>query len=133
MDDEQKGVFNQNLIRLRKERGLTQQKLAVLSGISQRMIAYYESDELVNPPMEKIGAIAKALNVNFEDLVGSNKPSQIQNEFLQIDSRTLSKIKMILSLPKNERHTIYSIAEALIAKRKLSESENNQNELKKEL
>ena len=94
------------------------------------MIAHYESHQLVNPPMETIGAIAKALNVSLEDLIGLNKPSQIQNEFLNIDSRTLSKIKMILSLPKNERHTVYNIAEALIAKRKLLESENNLDALK---
>jgi len=131
MENGKKAVFNKNLVRLRKERGLTQQKLAELSGISQRMIAYYESEEAVNPPMETIGALAKALNIKFEDLVGSNEPSEIQKEFLKIDSRTLSKIKMILSLPKNERHTIYNIAEALISKRELQKFENTRDKLKR--
>lgn len=114
-----KSSFGTMLVTFRKERGLTQHQLAKLAGISQRMIAYYESQEEVNPPMDVIAAIAKALNIKFDDLLGNPDSSEHQSELAQIDSRTLGKLKMILSLPKSERHIIYTLAEAFIAKRKL--------------
>jgi len=123
-----KSSFGAKLTTLRKERGMTQHQLAKLSGISQRMIAYYESQEDVNPPMDVIASFARALNIGFDDLLGNPEPSELQSELAQIDSRTLGKLKMILSLPKTERHIIYTMAEALIAKRKIEVMEDKQTE-----
>ena len=117
--------FSQNLATLRKTKGLTQKQLAERSQISQRMIAYYETDPSANPPIETITALAKALNVTFDELFGEYEPSEVQNELSKIDSRTLGKLKKILSLPKSERHIIYNMAEAFIAKRKLQDIEEN--------
>ena len=106
-------VFSQNLVKFRKEKGLSQQDLADLTGLSQRMIVYYEN-EAVNPPIDKIGILAKFLNVEINDLLGINKDTEIQKEFVQIDARTLKKLKIILSLPKHQRHIIYSMAESFL-------------------
>jgi transcriptional regulator with XRE-family HTH domain len=111
----EKSIFAQNLIRFRKERGLSQQELAEKSGLSQRMIVYYES-EAGNPPINKIEAIAEALHVNVSDLLGEKKPTKIQSEFANVDPRTLKKIKMILSLTKQQRHIIYEMAESFFKK-----------------
>ena len=111
-----KTIFSQNLIRLRKERGLSQQDLANLSGLTQRMIVYYEN-EAVKPPIDKIEIIAKVLKININDLLStSDEPLDIQNELSQIDARTLKKLKIILSLPKQQRHMIYSMAESFLEK-----------------
>ena len=106
-------VFSQNLVKFRKEKGLSQQDLADLTGLSQRMIVYYEN-EAVKPPIDKIGILAKFLNVEINDLLGINKDTEIQKEFVQIDARTLKKLKIILSLPKHQRHIIYSMAESFL-------------------
>jgi len=106
-------LFSLNLVRLRKERGLSQQDLAKKAGLTQRMIQYYEK-EAVKPPIDKIEAIAKSLNVKISELIGTNKETDIQKEFVQIDARTLKKLKMILSLPKHQRHIIYSMAESFL-------------------
>lgn len=113
----EKSIFAQNLINFRKERGLTQQKLAKLSGLSQRMIVYYES-EAGNPPINKIEALAKALKVNVSDLLGEKEPTEIQSEFANVDPRTLKKLKVILSLTKQQRHIIYEMAESFLNKNK---------------
>jgi transcriptional regulator with XRE-family HTH domain len=122
MKSEQKhrSVFGQNLIKFRKERGLSQQDLANRTGLSQRMIVYYEN-EAVRPPIDKIEVIAKALNVEINGLLGTSAETEIQKEFIQIDARTIKKLKIILSLPKNQRHIIYSMAESFLKQNKEKE------------
>ena len=119
-----KSVFSQNLIKLRKQKGLSQTKLAELSGLTQRVITHYENNSS-NPPIENIEAIAKVLGVSINKLLGSNDDKQKQHFFSQLDSRTISKLKLILSLPKEERHIVYSIAENFQAKRKLQQLQNS--------
>ena len=109
-------LFSRNLIRFRKERKLTQEELASKTGLSKRMIAYYET-KAVKPPVDKIDTIAKALNVSINDLLGKQEPTSIQNEFINIDSRTLKKLKNILLLSPEERHLVYTFVDSLLAKK----------------
>lgn len=60
------------LCHLRKERQLTQQQLAELTGISQRNIAYWERTGKLRGRAEILG-IAKALNVPVKDLLRATK------------------------------------------------------------
>ncbi|HPL18765.1 MAG TPA: helix-turn-helix transcriptional regulator [Spirochaetota bacterium] len=113
---ETRPTFSKNLIRLRKERKLSQADLAQLTGLSPRMIAYYET-EAVKPPIDKIGLIAKALKVKIEELLDFNEPTAIQKEFVNIDGRTLKKLKKILSLSTDERHLVYSFVDSLLMKK----------------
>ena len=62
--------------------------------------------------------ITKALNVGINDLLGTNEPTKIQNEFVQMDGRTLKKMKKILSLSSAERHLVYSFVDSLIMRKK---------------
>ena len=111
-------TFSKNMIRLRKERKMTQTELADLTGLSKRMIAYYET-EAVKPPIDKVDIIAKALNVSINDLLGiKEEPGETQKDLTHVDSRTLKKLNMILSLPKHQRHIIYSMAESFLKKNK---------------
>ena len=112
-----RSVFSKNLVRFRKERGFSQQDLANRTGLSQRMIVYYEN-EAVKPPIDKIEILAKELHINISDLIGTSEETDIQKELTQIDARTLKKLKMILSLPKNQRHIIYTMAESFLKQNK---------------
>jgi transcriptional regulator with XRE-family HTH domain len=114
---EKRSNFSKNLIKFRKERKLTQDELAKLSGLTRRMIGYYEK-EASKPPIDNIEAIAKALNITINDLLEKKDSTEIQNEFTDIDTRTLKKLKQILSLPKHERHIIYSMADSFLEKKK---------------
>lgn len=116
-DLKHKPTFCHNLIKYRKGKGMSQQDLADITGLTQRMIVYYEN-EAVKPPIDKIEILAKALNVNINDLLGSTTDeTNIQKEFTEIDARTLKKLKIILSLPKHQRHIIYSMAESFLNKK----------------
>lgn len=112
-DNKHRLTFSQNLVKFRKEKGLSQQDLAGLTGLTQRMIVYYEN-EAVKPPIDKVEILAKALHVGINELIGTNDDTAIQKEFTHIDARTLKKLKIILSLPKHQRHIIYSMAESFL-------------------
>jgi transcriptional regulator with XRE-family HTH domain len=111
-------VIAENLRKLRKKHGLTQAALAELCGVSKRMLAYYET-KATKPSIQKIEAIAKALNVKIEELIGSIKNGkELLDDFSNIDSRTIKKFKQVLTLSKNERHMVYSFIDSLVDKKK---------------
>ena len=116
--NENKTLFSSNLIGLRKERGLTQEDLSRISGISRRMVAYYETKP-ANPPINKVESLAKALNVRISELIGADTTINLQmNEnFSNLDSRTIKKLKGILSLSNYERHMVYSFVDSLLEKK----------------
>ena len=60
------------LYEFRKQRGMTQEKLAESIGIKTNSIARYERGE-VSPSIERANQIAKILNVTLDDLM--NGPS----------------------------------------------------------
>ena len=126
-DFDKKQNFGKNITRLRKERGLSQKKLAEITGLSQRVISSYEIG-IANPPIDNIEAIAKALQVKINELIDIEGASSSQGEYLQLDSRSMEKIRLILSLPRNERHIIYNIAESFLAKAKLEKQEKLENQ-----
>lgn len=116
-DIKDRPVLGRNLVLLRKKYGLTQAELAERSGVSRRTIALYEKRES-NPPIDNIEKLAGTLQVSIEELIGA-KPSSnnLDEEFLNIDSRTLKKIKQILELTPEQRHMVYSLAESLSSKK----------------
>ena len=109
-------ILSRNIIKFRKAKGLTQMQLAELSGLSKRMIAYYETN-ISNPPVRNLLAIAKALNVTIYDLLGETPTNGNVELFDDIDMRTLKKIMLIKELPKRDRTMIYKMIDALIEKR----------------
>jgi DNA-binding Xre family transcriptional regulator len=60
-----------NLKKLRDKRGYSQSKLAELSGVSLRMIQYYEqgANDINTAQAETVYRLAQALECNMEDLL----------------------------------------------------------------
>ena len=60
-----------NLKKLREEASLSQNKLATLSGVSNRMIQYYEQGvkNINKAQAETLFKLAKTLNCSIEDLL----------------------------------------------------------------
>jgi len=113
-----RSVLAQNLIRLRKKHNLTQEELAKKSGVSRRTIALYETKPS-KPPLHNIAKLAKALNVKIEELVEySNIVKQKEADFSNVNSRTLKRIKQILSLTPEQRHMVYAFVDSLTNKNK---------------
>jgi len=109
-------TFRKNLTAIRKHKGLSQRDLAKLTGLNQRMIVYYEK-ETINPPIDKIELIAKALGVTPSDLLGTYENSSIDTVFNNIDTRTLKRLKQIISLTPQERNTIYALLDSILEKK----------------
>ena len=65
--------FGARLAELRKAAGYTQVELAEALGMSQRMIAYYESIE-DNPLAKILRLLAQTLRVSTDELLGVSPP-----------------------------------------------------------
>ena len=61
--------FSENLIRLRKEKGLTQQGLAYFLDITQQCISEWENDK-IEPTMSNLVRLADCFEVSIDFLVG---------------------------------------------------------------
>ena len=59
-----------NLVKIRKQKGWSQEKLAVESEVSYNTIIKIERGGIKNPKIETVIKLAKALGVKIDDLVG---------------------------------------------------------------
>ena len=58
-----------NIMRLRKQKGLSQEKLARLSDVANNTIIKMETGENDNPTLETLQKVAKALDVSVDELI----------------------------------------------------------------
>ena len=61
-------AFADNLISLRKYKGMSQEELALAIGVSRQTLSKYETGESV-PDIERVMAIADVFGVSIDDLV----------------------------------------------------------------
>jgi len=65
----EKSTIAKNIKKLRKQRGLSQDKLSKLANISHNTIIKIESGAIQSPTMDTASKIAKALGVSLDDLM----------------------------------------------------------------
>ena len=58
-----------NIIRLRKQKSLSQEKLARLSDVANNTIIKMETGENDNPTLDTLRKVAKALDVSIDKLI----------------------------------------------------------------
>ncbi len=58
-----------NIARLRKQKGLSQEKLARLADVANNTIIKMESGENDNPTLETLRKIAKAFGISVDELI----------------------------------------------------------------
>lgn len=107
--------FRLRLAQLRRAKGLTQRDLAKKSGLSQRMIAYYEK-RVKRPPANVLPLLAKILGVSIDELLGLKGSVN----FSPKNPRVWKKIQQINNLPPKEQKAVAHFVEALLAKQKLA-------------
>lgn len=115
--------FSENLVRLRKEKGISQKELAISSGISTRMIVHYEK-HVSHPSLEKIEKIAESLNVSIAELLGltpGRKNADASDFLSNINTKTLKQFKKITKLSPIDRSTIYKMVDGLLQKEEYRE------------
>ena len=62
-------MYLKNLVKLRKEKGLTQEGLARKANISYHTVIKLENNSIKNPKIETIVKLATALNLSLDKLV----------------------------------------------------------------
>lgn len=65
----EKTTIAKNIKKLRKQRGLSQDKLSKLADISHNTIIKIESGAIQSPTMDTASKIAKALGIGLDDLM----------------------------------------------------------------
>lgn len=111
--------FAINLIALRKKRGFSQRDLAEKSGISHRMIAYYETAAVI-PPMDKLSRLAAALDCSVAELVD---PANIEKSAAELSTRTLKKVQLIEQLPPEDQRKVMDYVKDLLERNSLKKGQ----------
>ena len=100
--------FAQRLAKIRKAKGLSQVELAKLTGISNRMIAHYET-KVKELPHDKIVLLAQTLEVSIDELMG-HTPVKEKNA---LDRRIVKKAQMLDELPNKDQKAVADFIDAL--------------------
>lgn len=105
--------IGERIVRLRKERGITQKELAALVGVTQPVISDYERGVL-RVHGELLIQFARILKASTDELLGLEKQPKktgpIRNQ------RLLRRVKEIEKLPRRDQEALLRTIEAFLAK-----------------
>ena len=107
-------TFGTNLRRIRIEKGLSQERLGQLVGLSRRMIIHYEKYS-THPPANKVAALANALGISVEDLLKIGPEPVTTNP---ADKRFAKKLEKAKLLPPEDKKIIEAMINSLLKKQK---------------
>jgi transcriptional regulator with XRE-family HTH domain len=113
---DESGGFGERLATLRKAAGFTQVELAAELGISQRMVAYYESPA-ATPPANLLPQIATALGVTIDELFGMRAKRRLVKQ--EGDSRLRRRLLAIEKLDVAEKRQVLQLLDAFIERGQL--------------
>lgn len=113
---EEPASFGPRLAELRKAAGFTQVELAAELGISQRMMAYYESPS-ATPPANLLPNIATALGLSIDDLFGRAAKRRLVKQ--DGDSRLRRRLLAIEKLDTAEKRQVLQLLDAFIERGQL--------------
>jgi transcriptional regulator with XRE-family HTH domain len=106
--------FAARLATLRQERGLTQTELGRAAGVSQRVIAYYET-ESQQPPGALLVDLARALKVSTDVLLGV---TALPERTSPKTARLLKRLRRIEELPPADQRAVLKLVDAMLETRR---------------
>jgi transcriptional regulator with XRE-family HTH domain len=106
--------FGPRLAALRQSRGLTQTELGKASGLSQRMVAYYEL-ESAQPPGALLVGFARALQVSADELLGL---APVRETTSPKTARLLKRLRRIEELPAADQRAVLKLVDAMLETRR---------------
>ena len=119
MTQDDKVFFKQlgaRIAQLRKERGLTQARLAEAISVSQQHMASFESG-IRKLPLSAVGPLTEALNVTFDDLIGQMaekgeaKPKMKRGPAPKLQQQ----MEAISLLPKQQQRFVMQMLETVLS------------------
>jgi len=106
--------FGPRLTAVRKARGFTQVQLAQAAGSTQRSISYYENDDGI-PPASIVIALAKALKVSADELLGLKTPRLERVDDDAETRRLWKRFQMVTSLPEKDQRAVIRLINSLVS------------------
>jgi transcriptional regulator with XRE-family HTH domain len=97
---------------LRHKRGLTQQDLGNIAGLSKRMVSYYERDS-ETIPANQIQKIAQALNVPIDELINYQPDTNV----FEVNRTFLKRLELAKTLAPKDQKIISDMIDSLIEKK----------------
>ena len=79
-------MIGRNIQKLRKQKNLTQEALADLTGVARQTIAKWEAEEST-PDLETAGKLASILDVALDDLVNATTEERSEEHTSELQSR----------------------------------------------
>jgi transcriptional regulator with XRE-family HTH domain len=105
-------TFGSRMAALRAAAGYTQRSLAAELGISQRMVAYYESQS-DRPPAHLLPALAEAFGISVDQLLGREPVSPRKRP---VNAQLMRKLRQVEKLPPRARTAVLEHIDALVSK-----------------
>jgi transcriptional regulator with XRE-family HTH domain len=106
--------FGSRLAAIRQSRGLTQAELGAAAGVSQRVIAYYET-ETTQPPGALLVDLARALKVTTDELLGL---TPLSAKTSPKPARLLTRLQRIEELPPADQRAVLKLVDAMLDTRR---------------
>lgn len=97
--------FGTRLMLIRKEKNLSQTKLAKMVGVHPNVLGRYEREE-ARPFVEMAMQLANALEVSLDYLVGTAE--------MELDAATVKRLEEMAKLPPEAKSQIFMVMDALI-------------------
>lgn len=105
--------FGNNLVKVRRDKGLTQDDLVKKSGVGISQIRRYEADKS-SPTLDAIVRLVKALGVSIDELAFGKMTGVAVNRI--IDRELLEQFEQISILDEEEKSAVKKILEGVIVK-----------------
>ena len=102
----------QRLLRMRKEKGITQAEMAEFLGVTQSVVSDYERGEL-RLHGELIAKVAKILGVSADEILGLEP---VKRSGAGNNRRLLRRIQQIDQLPKRDQEALLRTIDAFLSK-----------------
>ncbi len=110
--------FGKNLSRIRKDRKLTQQRLAEFINVQQRVISRWETG-VAKPHLNHIVQLAKVLEVSIDQLVFGDEAGCTEPQF-DIQNRRLKELcRQVDDLDQGDQEVICTVMDSLIRKERI--------------
>ncbi len=103
--------FGDRLAELRKAAGYTQRELAAASGVSRRMIVYYENQQRQRLA-EVLVKLAPPLATTADEMLGMAAPKKAAPSVL--DARVVRRLRAIEQLPSADKHQLLQLIDVLV-------------------
>ena len=117
--------FGKNLVKFRKEKGLTQEDLVKISGVGISQIRRYETDKST-PSLDAIVRLVKALGTSIDEMVFDKITAIASNKI--IDRDLLEQFEMVSSMDEGERELAKKILEGVIVRNQVEKMINPKTE-----